>query len=57
MDERTLKAKLRRIIRQIEREPVHVGDPPSPRYIDGWLDGVSFALKKIKEILGEEPKE
>ena len=54
---RNFETELRQIIYQIEREPAHEGFPPSYRYMEGWLDGVSFALKKFKEILGEEVSE
>ena len=51
---RKWKAELRKIIHQIKHEPAHSGFPPSYRYMEGWLDGVSFTLKKIKEAFGEE---
>jgi len=48
------EAELRQVIHQISHEPSHEGFPPSFRYQEGWLDGVYFALEKLKEILGEE---
>jgi len=48
---------LRKIIREIKNEPAHKGFPPSYRYMEGWLDGVNFALGKIEETLEEKEAE
>jgi len=48
------ESEFRKIVRQIEYEPAHSGFPTSYRYMEGWLDGVNFAIQKIKEVLGEE---
>lgn len=54
---REFETELRQIIHQISHGPAHEGFPPSYRYMEGWLDGVRFALEKFKEILGEEKSE
>ncbi|MHA1268106.1 MAG: hypothetical protein ACTSRS_23020 [Candidatus Helarchaeota archaeon] len=48
------EASLRQVVHQIEHEPAN---PTSHRYMEGWLNAVSFALEKLKEILGEETSE
>ena len=56
-DFRKWKDERQQVIHQIEHEPAHKGFPPSYRYMEGWLDGVRFALEKLKEILGEKASE
>jgi len=53
-DFRKWKAELRQTVYQIEHEPAHEGYPRSRRYMEGWLDGVRFTLKKLENLLGEE---